>query len=68
MSCDQPGTTSGKTKMARVYLEAGFTKLVEVGQRLVTRPAILLEKIGTTTTCRECNEPPYDLKPKPNGV
>ena len=40
---------------------AGFSKTVEVGQLFITRPEIVLEKHGITTTCLESSVMRDDL-------
>ena len=39
-------STSGAEKLAYVFREAGFAKVVEVGQHFVTKTAVLLEQMG----------------------
>ena len=52
----------------QVSREAGFSKSVEVEQFFVTRPAILLEGHGITTTCREYSAMRDDVAAEAKGV
>ena len=57
-SRDRPRSVHSNTLVefknrGQVSREADFTKSVEAGQLFVTRPAIVLEGQGITTTCRE---------------
>ena len=52
----------------QVSREAGFLKSVEVGHFFVTRPALVLEEHGITTTCREYSAKRDDTAAEAKGV
>ena len=59
---------SCKTKLPQVCLEAGFSKLVEVGQCFVNRPTILSEEMDIKAISEKYAQLCDDLRAEPEGV